>query len=115
MMNRIEIDWYQKYYELQDAISAKSKKTESLSKDLEESLYSIDEIFAETPYFLSEDFTLVDCTLAVFLWRLPSVGVNISDSKGKYLCKYQERVFSRESFKRSLLDSERELNVSQDF
>lgn len=112
MMNRIEIDWYEKYYELKKAISKKSKDVESLRKDLEESLYSIDEIFAETPYFLSEDFTLVDCTLSVFLWRLPSVGVNISDKKGKFLCKYQERVFSRESFKRSLLDSERELNMT---
>ena len=114
MINRIEIDCYQKLKDLTNSISNKSSNTDSLRSELEDSLYSIDEIFAETPYFLSEDFTLVDCTLAVFLWRLPSVGVHISDKKGMYLCKYQDRVFSRESFKRSLLDSERELNVIAD-
>lgn len=107
MINRIEQDWYDKLYSLQ--AEKNPKKSASIKEELEGSLYAIDEIFDETPYFLSEDFTLVDCSLAVFLWRLPRLGITISDKKGVSLLKYQKRVFSRESFKKSLLDSEIEM------
>ena len=107
MMNRIETEWYAKLEAIKN--EKNSKKAEALKEDLENSLYAIDEIFDETPYFLSEDFTLVDCSLAVFLWRLPRLGINISEAKGRALLKYQKRVFSRESFKKSLLDTEREM------
>jgi stringent starvation protein A len=107
MINRIEQDWYDKLYAIQSESS--QKKANILRQELENSLVAIDEIFDETPYFLSEDFTLVDCSLSVFLWRLPRIGVNVSEKKAKALLKYQKRVFSRESFKKSLLDSEREM------
>ena len=107
MINRIEKDWCSKL----EQINSKSdkKSVEAMRAELEESLYAIDDIFSETPYFLSEEFTLVDCALSVFLWRLPTIGINISKTKGKFLYSYQERVFSRESFKKSLLETEREM------
>ncbi|MEZ5502649.1 MAG: glutathione binding-like protein [Halioglobus sp.] len=50
-------------------------------KELRESIVSIAPIFAEKPFFMSDEFTLVDCCIAPILWRLPFLGVEIRSSK----------------------------------
>ena len=62
------------------------------------------------PYFLSEDFTLVDCTIIPLLWRLPLWKIDIPAS-AKGLHDYSERVFARETFIASLTESEREIRT----
>ena len=107
-MYRIERDWCA----LVDAIqNSRSENVVSKSaKELRESLMGIAPIFAEKPYFMSEEFTLVDCCLAPILWRLPALGVDIRPSKqSKPLLAYMDRLFSRESFQESLSIQEREI------
>ena len=105
---RIEKDWSV----LVDKIeTAETKKEADLArKELKESLVAIAPIFASKPYFMSDEFTLVDCCLGPILWRLPSLGIEIPKNKQtKPLYEYMERIFTRPSFKESLSDFEQEM------
>lgn len=65
--------------------------------------------FNASPYFMGDEFTLIDCCLAPVLWRLPSWGVTLSAADAKILKKYTDRVFQRDSFQASLTEAENEL------
>jgi len=105
---RIERDWCG----LVDKIttSPDSKAAEVARKEFRESLMTIASIFEEVPYFMSEEFTLVDCCLAPMLWRLPELGIALpSNRQIKPLLDYMDRLFERPSFQESLTDLEREI------
>ena len=107
-MYRIERDWCS----LVDAIqnSRSDNVIKKSAKELRESLSAIAPIFAEKPFFMSEEFTLVDCCIAPILWRLPFLGVDIRPSKqSKPLLDYMDRLFRREAFMESLSIQEREM------
>jgi RNA polymerase-associated protein len=108
-MYRIERDWCS----LVDVIlkgKDDSKVVEKARKDLRDSLLSIAPIFAEMPFFLSEEFTLVDCCLTPILWRLPSLGVQLPQTKqSKPLLDYMDRMFEMPAFQASLSDQETEM------
>ena len=81
-------------------------------RDLGDSLTALSPLFAEKAFFMSEDFTLVDCCIAPILWRLPALGIEIRASKQtKPLYEYMERLFSREAFQESLSVTEREMRL----
>ena len=106
MMHRIEQDWYcllEQINKGQDADSARAF--------LLESLMGLEPVFADKPYFLSDEFSLLDCALAPLLWRLPKLGVEISP-EAKGLNAYMQRLFKRESFQASLTDAERQLRAA---
>lgn len=106
MMHRIENDWYT----LADKIlNGSAAEAESARNELRESLLSIAPILNEAPYFMSEEFSLVDCYLAPLLWRLPAFGIELSGQGSKELKSYMLRLFDRESFQASLTEAEREL------
>ncbi len=106
---RIERDWCVAIDKLL-AGSGNQKTLDKARKELRESLISIAPIFAEKPFFMSEDFTLVDCCMAPILWRLPLLGIEIPANKQtKPIHAYMERLFERESFKESLSEQEREM------
>ncbi len=77
-------------------------------KQLEDSLISIAPVFADKPFFLSEEFTIVDCCLAPLLWRLPSMGIQLP-KQAKAIFDYCDRIFARDSFQASLSEAETEL------
>ena len=110
LMYRIERDWCS----LVDAIqnSRSDNVVTKSAKELRDGLMSIAPIFAEKPYFMSEEFTLVDCCIAPILWRLPSLGVDIRPGKqSKPLLAYMDSLFRRESFQESLTVHEREMRL----
>lgn len=106
LMHRIENDWYPLVQNIIEHNDAKSKKA------LEEQLLSVNDIFKEYPYFMSEEFTLVDCSTAPILWRLPTLDVKIP-KQAKALTKYAERLFERDAFKSSLTEAEREIHLTE--
>jgi RNA polymerase-associated protein len=106
MMHRIDKDWYV----LADNI-IKGVDVEKSRKDLTESLLALAPIFAESPFFLSEEFSLVDCYIAPLLWRLPSLGIELTGRGSKEIKSYMTRVFDRDSFQASLTEAEREQRV----
>ena len=68
---------------------------------------------ARKPYFLSDEFSLVDCYLAPLLWRLPQLGIEFSGPGAKELKGYMTRVFERDSFLASLTEAEREMRLGR--
>ncbi|RUO75899.1 stringent starvation protein SspA [Idiomarina seosinensis] len=102
MMHRIERDWYA----LADKIAQGDK---SARQELQEGILSLAPIFADTPYFMSEEFSLVDCYLAPLLWRLPAYGIEIEGQGAKDVKAYMIRVFERKTFQESLTEAEKEL------
>ena len=110
LMYRIERDWCS----LVDAIqnSRSDNVVTKSAKELRDGLMAIAPIFAEKPYFMSEEFTLGDCCIAPILWRLPSLGVDIRPGKqSKPLLAYMDSLFRRESFQESLTVHEREMRL----
>jgi RNA polymerase-associated protein len=109
-IHRIEKDWCN----LVDSIlhSRSDNVVTKNTKELRESITAIAPIFTEKPFFMSEEFTLVDCCIAPILWRLPSLGVDIRSSKQtKPLLAYMDSLFERESFQASLSEQEREMRL----
>lgn len=105
MMHRIEHDWYS----LAKIIIANGDGADKARQELKESLLSVAPILNEAPYFMSEEFSLVDCYLAPLLWRLPVFGIELSGQGSKELKSYMLKLFERESFQASLTEAEREL------
>ncbi len=104
---RIETDWYSLAEEADTTdgrLSAKSKKL------LRESILQSAELFGAKPYFLSDEFSLVDASIAPILWRLPVYGIELGD-KSEAVEGYMQRVFSRRSFQQSLTELEQEMRM----
>ncbi|MGL5311440.1 MAG: glutathione binding-like protein, partial [Plesiomonas shigelloides] len=62
-------------------------------------------------YFMSEEFSLVDCYLAPLLWRLPVLGIDLIGPGSKEIKGYMTRVFERDAFLAALTESEREMRL----
>ncbi|AIY64038.1 stringent starvation protein SspA [Pseudoalteromonas piratica] len=106
MMHRIENDWYS----LAKKISA-GVDVETSRRELTEGLLAVAPIFGEAPYFMSEEFSLIDCYLAPLLWRLPELGIELTGQGSKEMKDYMMRLFERESFQASLTEAEREIRL----
>ena len=107
MIYRIDRDWYS----LVDIIQ-KSKdvgKKEKAREMLKNGILSIVSLLSEYEYFLSDNFSLIDCCFAPLLWRLPSLGIKLDPKLARPLLNYSEKIFQRKAFKESLTDSEQEL------
>lgn len=109
-MHRIQREWCTHV----DIITAAKDEAsvEEARKNLRESLVGISPIFEEMPYFMNEEFTLVDCCIAPILWRLPALGVELPEGQVEPLLNYMEdRLFDREAFQASLSEAEREMRL----
>ncbi len=105
---RIESDWYQ-LAEQFDAegdrkLSSKSRKM------LRESILASVDVFAAKPYFLSDEFSLVDCSIAPILWRLPVYGIELG-LQAEPIETYMRRVYERRSFQEGLTELEQEMRL----
>jgi RNA polymerase-associated protein len=110
MMHRIEQDWYS----LANAI-LQGDKTQAATarKELEESLTKLAPVFADAHFFLSDEFTMVDCCIIPLLWRLPSLGIKLS-ARAKPVLEYAKRMFARDTFQQSMTELEQELKPKDD-
>jgi RNA polymerase-associated protein len=104
-MYRIDNDWYTL---MKDSESRSERKATQARDQLREALTLAAPIFGAKPFFMSDDFSLVDCTIAPVLWRLPSLGIELP-RQAKPVMEYAKRLFERESFQASLTEEEREL------
>lgn len=105
-LHRIEQDWYTLLGDIQ---TAKTRPAAHAARQrLRESLVSADELFALAPFFLSEEFSVLDCAVLPLLWRLEASGVEFG-SDAPALRDYVSRLFFRPCFQESLSDEERSL------
>ncbi|MCL6415927.1 glutathione S-transferase N-terminal domain-containing protein [Aestuariirhabdus sp. Z084] len=109
LIHRIDKDWSELVATILDPKSREAALTKA-RKELRDSLVGIAPLFEEKPFFMSDEFTLVDCCVAPILWRLADLGIELP-KQAKALQDYAERLFDRESFKESLSEVEREMRL----
>ncbi len=106
-MYRVEKDWYG----LANVILGGGKPATKARKELKEALTTAAPIFTAKPFFMSDEYTLVDASIAPLLWRLPLLGVELQGAAAKSLNTYAARVFKRDGFIGSLTEAEREMRL----
>ncbi len=107
-ITRVENEWSGKLDLLMAGKGRETVLTRAKS-ELRESIVSIAPIFSEKPYFMNDDFTLVDCCVAPILWRLKAVDITLPEKSTRPLQKYMQTIFDRDSFRASLTETELEM------
>jgi RNA polymerase-associated protein len=102
-LNEIEHQWYPKYAAAYNDEVLDMKFIDEIKNYLLEIAPMV-----KDSYFMSEDFGLVDCSLAPLLWRIKSLEFDLAENN-KIINEYSERIFDRESFQESLTETEKEL------
>jgi RNA polymerase-associated protein len=102
---RIEHDWYSL---LQSIQSSDARRADKARVALRDSLVASAEVFAAKPFFLSDEFTLVDASIAPILWRLQHYGIDLP-REAAAVEAYGETIFERDAFRRSLTELEMEM------
>ena len=107
-ITRVEKEWSGR---LDVLMAGKGRETviTRARKELRESVISIAPIFSEKPFFMNEEFTLVDCCVTPILWRLKHAGISLPERSTRPLQKYMQTMFERESFRQSLSETEIEM------
>ncbi|MEL6303083.1 MAG: glutathione S-transferase N-terminal domain-containing protein, partial [Pseudomonadota bacterium] len=95
---RIENDWYKLAEQIEEA--AEKKQATRARKILKEGILASAEVFAAKEFFLGDEFSLVDASVAPLLWRLSSYNIDLGKG-GEPIEAYMERMFERPSFRAS--------------
>jgi stringent starvation protein A len=109
-LHRIERDWYGLANQI-DREPAAGKNLPKLRSDLRDLILQSVDFFKIKPYFMSDEFSLVDASIAPILWRLPRYQIELPREAAPLL-KYANTVFSRPGFRMSLSDQEREMRLA---
>jgi RNA polymerase-associated protein len=104
-LNRVERDWDSLVNHI---INGGVDQASKALKELQESLTLVSPIFEQKPFFMSDEFSLMDCAVAPILWRLPKFGLELN-GQPKAFREYAKRLFELESFKTSLSEVERDM------
>ena len=96
------------YSLIEDIESSDSAKVGNAQKIMKDNLTAIAPAFMHKPYFMSDEYTLIDCCMAPLLWRLPIYGVKLPAS-ARPITEYADRLFERDAFQASLSEAEREM------
>ncbi len=107
LIHRIQRDWCKLVDQILEPRGKEAQKALA-RKELRESLTGVSALFADKPFFLSEELSLVDCCLLPILWRLPLLGIELP-KPAKPLLDYMDRQFARAAFKASLSHVERDM------
>lgn len=110
LLRQIETQWYPLVNII--TTSDDDKAVKEARRDLQERLIQMIPVFEHQDYFMSNDYSLVDISLSVIMWRLPALGIELPKS-AKAIIDYSEKVLAREVFPDSLSDDEldmREVN-----
>jgi RNA polymerase-associated protein len=107
-ITRVEREWSSRLDILMTGKGREAAITKA-RKELRESIIAVAPIFAEKPYFMNDEFTLVDCCVVPILWRLKAVDIQLPERTTRPLLKYMQTMFDRESFRLSLTEAEMEM------
>jgi RNA polymerase-associated protein len=107
MLMRFDRDWYSLVPDIERADKKASLRARNAIRD---GLTVISPVFKEQQFILGDEISLVDCSLAPLLWRLPIFGIELP-RQAKPLMDYAERIFERKAFRLSLTEAEKELRA----
>ncbi|RMG91642.1 MAG: stringent starvation protein A [Zetaproteobacteria bacterium] len=100
---RIEEELYPLYEDI-----AAGRDAEEARKKLHDYLKTLDAYLSRQEYFIGDQYTLADVTIAPILYRLQPMGVDTSGWAN--LEAYMDRLFERPAFERSLSEYEQMLH-----
>lgn len=103
---RVEKDWYAPLMRIEEG--GARAEVNAARRELTDSLVASNELFASMPFFLNEEFSVMDCAVAPLLWRLEAANVKLP-AEAEAVSEYAERLFARESFQESLTEEERRM------
>lgn len=109
-MYRIDRDWYSLMGRIRHGTAEESAKAH---QELRESLVETAPVFAAHPFFMSDEFSLVDCCVAPLLWRLPVLRIELPP-QAEAVRAYMRRIFAWEAFRKSLTEAEKEMIADLD-
>lgn len=105
---RFEQDWFRLADQMlchPDTLNAEAKK--KAQKQLRDTLISLTPLFQHFPYFMSENFTILDCMLAPIFIRLKQMGIELPAQQCRPILLYCQRIFSRPAFQKSMTFQEK--------
>jgi RNA polymerase-associated protein len=105
---RIERDWYSIARQID--VEPDKKQTVKLKKILRDTILQSTDLFKVKPYFLSDEFSLLDATIAPVLWRLPHYEIELPP-QAQAIEKYAQLVFARPGFREGLSEREQEMRL----
>ena len=98
---RIERDWYGLVRRIEQEQDRKQQA--QLSRQLRDTVLQADELFRLKPFFLSDEFSMLDATVLPVLWRLLAYE---GELPAPAIARYAGAMFSRPAFRDSLSDVE---------
>jgi RNA polymerase-associated protein len=105
VLHRIEQDWYA----LVPSLESGERRDEQRARRLMlETVLATEPLFRARPWFLSDQFSLLDAAVAPILWRLPHWRIN-PPAGSAALERYQQRVFAHPALRASLSEAERDM------
>ena len=105
---RIERDWYTLVRQIDQ--EPDKKQTVKLKKILRDTILQSTDLFKLKPFFLADEFSLVDATIAPILWRLPYYEIDVPP-QAQPIERYAQLVFARPAFREALSDREQEMRL----
>lgn len=104
-MYRVDHDWYSLMGRI---LKGSGDEVVQARKELRESLIVSAPIFAAHAFFMSDEFSLVDCCVAPLLWRLPVLDIELPP-QADAINVYKKRIFAWDAFRQSLTEAEKEM------
>ena len=105
MIYRFQREWLVKLNKLEPTGRRPGKK---LRNKLRQDLLAFSPYLGGQDFMLGHEFSLVDCFMAPVLWRLDYYKITLP-KQTKEMKAYQQRIFARESFAKSLTKTEKEM------
>lgn len=105
---RFEKDWFalaDQMLKHPDSLNIKQK--EQAQKELRNTLISLTPLFQHFPYFMSEQFSILDAMLAPLLLRLNEMGITLPKIECRAIHLYMQRNFSRTGFVKAMTTQEK--------
>ena len=78
---------------------------------LRESILASVDLFAAKQYFLSDEFSLVDSSIAPILWRLPVYGIELGSQAEPIEAVYEKSLSKGAHFRTGLTELEQEMRL----
>jgi len=100
---RLENDWLKLVDTmLRHSDTLNELEKQKAQKQLRDTLISLTPLFQHYPYFMSENFTILDCMLAPIFIRLEHMGIELPKQQCRPIFLYCQRVFNRPAFSKSM-------------
>ncbi|WP_130802411.1 glutathione S-transferase N-terminal domain-containing protein [Acinetobacter ihumii] len=105
---RFEQDWFkQADLMLKHADTLDISQQKKAQQEFKDTLIALTPLFQHFPYFMSENFSILDCMLAPMFLRLESMGIKLAPQQSRPILLYCNRVFSRPAFVKSMTQQEK--------